>query len=138
MPYYFVNLSLHLLVSAGILALILFLGKKNNERKHRRGVAFLLPAILTIVFLIQVISLSIPRTLDIVHVLKNNYRSTVGTVTSIGFLNNTVVIDGTTYYFDPFQFKPQTGDELFITYTPNAHYIYEFRPVESDSQSITE
>ncbi len=132
MPYFFINLTMHLLISAGILGIVLFCARRNTARKNRRGIYFLLPTLFTLIFLFQVISFSIPRALDIVHVLKSNYRSEQGTVESVGYLNHTVVIDKTVYYFNPFLFKPEKGDQLMISYTPNARYVYDFRKIEKN------
>jgi hypothetical protein len=47
-------------------------------------------------------------------------------------LNHTVVINKTVYYYDPFLYKPEKGDELIISYTPNARYISDFHKIEEN------
>lgn len=133
MPYFFINLAIHISISIGILLVILFCVKKNATRKNRRGIYFLLPTILTLVFMFQVIQFSIPRALDIVYVLKNNYRSEQGVVESVGYLNHSVVINKTVFYFNPFLYKPEKGDELLVSYSPNAKYINDFQRIENNN-----
>ena len=133
--YYFVNLIFHLLVSLGILFLILISFRRNRTRKVNRGVYFLLPTVLTILFLLQSILYTIPRAIDMIYILKDNYRTASGVVTDVGFLNNTVEADGTKYYMNPFLYKPVVGDHLIIVYTPNAHYAVELRPSADETRS---
>ncbi len=127
MPYYFINLTLHLMVSGGLLFLILVSIRQNQTRKTKRGFLFFLPVLLTLIFLFQAASYTIPRALDMIYVLKNNYRTTDGVVTDVGYLNNTMTIDDTTYYFNPFLYKPEEGDRLTVLYTPYARFVGEVK-----------
>lgn len=128
MVYFFINLILHAAISFGLLMLLLFLSEKNRKRSNKRGIYFLLPVVVVLIFLYQVITFSIPRILDSVTVIKNNYQTETGVVESIGFLNHSVTMDNKTYYYNPFMFEPQKGDTLVILYTPNAHYAYSLSP----------
>jgi hypothetical protein len=127
MPYYFINLTLHLMISCGILFLILVSIRQNKTRKTKRGFLFLLPVLLTLIFLFQSASFTIPRALDMIYVLKNNYRTIDGVVTDVGYLNNTMMIDDQTYYFNPFLYKPEEGDQLTVLYTPYARFVGEVK-----------
>jgi len=126
--YFFINLVLHAAISFGLLMLLLFLSEKNRKHRNKRGIYFLLPVVVVLIFLYQVITFSIPRIVDSVTVIKNNYQSETGVVESIGFLNHSVTMDHKTYYYNPFMFEPQKGDTLVILYTPNAHYAYSLSP----------
>ena len=128
MIYFFINLVLHIAVSFGLLMLLLYLSEKNRKRTNKRGIYFLLPVVIVLIFLYQVITFSVPRVLDSVSVLKNNYQSETGVVESIGFLNHSVTMNNKTFYYNPFMFEPQKGDTLVILYTPNAHYAYSLSP----------
>ena len=128
MVYFFINLILHAAISFGLLMLLLFLSEKNRKRSNKRGIYFLLPVVVVLIFLYQVITFSVPRILDSVTVIKNNYQTETGVVESIGFLNHSVTMDNKTYYYNPFMFEPQKGDTLVILYTPNAHYAYSLSP----------
>lgn len=123
MVYFFVNLCLHLLVSLTILLFLLKFVSNNRNRRNRKGISYLLPAVLTVVFLVQVLSVSAPRVLDSVYVIKQNYQTMSGRVESVKYMNHALVIDGETYYYNPFMQEPHAGDNLEISFTPYAHYI---------------
>ncbi len=107
---------------------LLLLSEKNRKRTNKRGIYFLLPVAVVLIFLYQVIAFSVPRVLDSVSVIKNNYQTETGVVESIGFLNHSVTMNNKTFYYNPFMFEPQKGDTLVILYTPNAHYAYSLSP----------
>ena len=130
MVYFFINLFLHLLLSAALLLLILKGVSNNQKRRNKKGIAYLLPAVLTLFFLILTVSYSAPRLMDSVYVVKKNFQTTIGEVESVGYLNHLLVIDGNKYYYNPFLFKPQAGDTLEISYTPYAQYIMVLALVE--------
>ena len=128
MVYFFINLVLHTAISFGLLMLLLLFSEKNRKRTNKRGIYFLLPVVVVLIFLYQVITFSVPRVLDSVSIIKNNYQTETGVVESIGFLNHSVTMNNETFYYNPFMFEPQKGDTLVILYTPNAHYAYSLSP----------
>lgn len=130
MVYFFINLILHLIVSVGLLLLLLFYSDKNKKRLNRRGWTFLLPVIVVLVFLWQTGAVTIPRVIDSVSVIKGNYLTATGVVESVEYLNHAAVIDGTSYYYNPFVYKPKVGDEITVSYTPYAHFAYELLPAK--------
>lgn len=136
MIYFFINLFLHFLVSALLLILLLRLVNNNRRRKNRRGITYLFPVVVSIVFLIQVITASAPRVLDSVYVMKQNYQTVSGRVESVKYLNHALIIDGETYYYNPFFPQPQPGDVYEISYTPYAHYISEFSLAQQPDSGI--
>ena len=107
MVYYFLNFAVHSLISLFFLFFIMH---------------YVFPVIITLVFLFQVTSSVIPRALDCIYILKSEYTVSVGTVQSVGYLNHSIVVGDETYYFNPFAFKPQKGDELIINYTPHRRF----------------
>ena len=125
MIYFFINLCIHFLISIGLLLALLRFVSNNQKHKNRRGISYLLPVVITVIFLFQAISVTAPRLLDCVYVMKQNYETISGKVESVGYLNHALVIDGEKYYYNPFIFKPQAGDILEISFTPYAHYVSE-------------
>ena len=125
MIYFFINLCFHFLISIGLLLALLRFVSNNQKRRNRRGISYLLPVVITVIFLFQAVSVTAPRLLDSVYVLKQNYETISGRVESVGYLNHALVIDGEKYYYNPFIFKPQAGDILEISFTPYAHYVSE-------------
>ena len=127
--YYFINLSLHFLISLTLMLIFLHFAKKNQLRKNKRGISFLLPSLLAVIFLVQVMTFTVPRILDSVNVVKADYRTVTGQVESVRFLNHALVINGKTFYYNPLIYKPKVGDELKISYTPRAGYIADLEPI---------
>ena len=125
MIYFFINLCIHFLISIGLLLALLRFVSNNQKHKNRRGISYLLPVVITVIFLFQAVSVTAPRLLDSVYVLKQNYETISGRVESVGYLNHALVIDVEKYYYNPFIFKPQAGDILEISFTPYAHYVSE-------------
>jgi len=123
MIYFFINLCFHFLISIGLLLILLRFVSINQKRKNKKGISYLLPVVVTVVFLFQAVSVTAPRLMDSVYVMKENYQTISGKVESVGYLNHALVIDGEKYYYNPFIFKPQAGDILEISYTPYAHYV---------------
>lgn len=130
MSYYWTNLAAHLLVSLILLIIFLAAVKGSQEYRWKKGFLFLLPSVLMIVLLIQLSVFSIPRVLDSTTVLRSTYRMESGKIESISQFNNTVVINGITYYVNPFDFELEVGDEVSIKYTPYAHYAYSLEKAE--------
>ncbi|MEI8200114.1 MAG: hypothetical protein WCG21_08630 [Eubacteriales bacterium] len=127
MIYFFINLCLHFLISVGLLLALLRFVSNNQKHRNRRGISYLLPVVITVIFLFQSLYVTAPRLLDCVYVLKQNYETISGKVESVGYLNHALVIDGEKYYYNPFIFKPQAGDILEISFTPYAHYVSELK-----------
>lgn len=123
MVYFYINLIGHLAGSVLLLLIIMRFVSNNRQHKNKKGIAFLLPVFVTVIFLIQVMSFSVPRVLDSVSIIKNSYSTVTGHVESVGLLNNAMKVDGKTYYYNPFLYNPQVGDLLEISYTPYAHYV---------------
>ena len=130
MVYFFINLCIHLTVSILLLLLILRFVSNNQHRRNKKGISYLFPVAVTIVFLFQALSVTAPRAMDSVYVLKENYQTISGRVESVKYLNHALVIDGVTYYYNPFVPQPKTGDNLEISFTPYAHYIAELAVIQ--------
>ncbi len=128
MVYFFINLCLHLLVSIVLLLVILRLVDNNKKQKNKRGIFFLLPAILTIVFLFQVLTYTAPRIMDTVSILKQSYQTVTGRVDEVKYMNHALQIKGETYYYNPFMLNPKVGDIYDVSYTPSAHYALTLVP----------
>lgn len=127
--YYFINLSLHFLISLTLMLIFLHFAKKNQLRKNKRGISFLLPSLFAVIFLVQVMTFTVPRILDSVNIVKADYRTVTGQVESVRFLNHALVINGKTFYYNPLIYKPKVDDELKISYTPRAGYIADLEPI---------
>jgi len=134
--YFFINLCLHLTVSILLLLLILRFVSNNQNRRNKKGISYLFPVAVTIIFLVQALTITAPRAMDSVYVLKDNYQTISGRVESVKYLNHALVIDGETYYYNPFVPQPKTGDNLEISFTPYAHYIAELAVIQDTGNDL--
>ena len=132
MSYFWANLGAHLLVSLILLLILLWSVKTTQHHRWKKGFLFLTPVVLMIILLVQMALCTIPRILDSTTVLRSTYHIKTGEIESVGSLGNTIVVDGTTYYVNPFSFEMETGDEVTVKYTPYAHYAYSLELYESD------
>lgn len=132
MSYFWANLGAHFFISLILLIFFLWSIKNTQHNRWKRGIFYLLPVVLVIILLVQLALFSIPRLLDTTTVLRSSYRMKSGTIESVSSLKNHVVIDGTTYYVNPFSFELKKGDEVTVKYTPYAHYAYSIEIEEPE------
>lgn len=130
MSYFWVNLSAHLLVSFLLLLLFLWCVKNNQHNRWKKGFLFLAPFVVMVILLFQLSIYVVPRILDTTTVLRSTFRITDGTIEDVNSMKNSIVIDGDTYYVNPFSFEYEVGDEVTVKYTPYARYAYELEIVK--------
>ena len=133
MVYFTINLMIHMTISCFFIIFILRFAKINKQRKNTRGISFLFPVLLSILFLFHAILNTFPKLADTVPVFTQVYQPPQsGTVESISFFNNSLVIDGTKYFYNPFAYKPEEGDIIQIYSTPYSHYAAKVLPVTEE------
>ena len=114
MSYFWANLGAHLLVSLIILLILLWAVKNTQQNRWKKGFLFITPVVLMVILFVQMAIFSIPRVLDTTTVLRSTYHIRTGQIDKIGALGTTIVIDGTTYYVNPFSFDMEVGDEVTV------------------------
>ena len=131
MVYFFINLIIHIAVSVFLLGGMLRFIRMNRTRKNRKGLTFFMPVVCVAIFSFHAFTNTLPKMADIPAMVQSTYQPMKsGIVESVGWFNNTVVIDGVKYYFNPFAYKPVVGDHLNISATEYAKYIAHFSIVE--------
>ena len=138
MSYFWFNLGGHLLISLILLIVLIWAYKNTQQNRWRKGFLFLLPVVIVIILLLQLSFFSIPRLLDTTTVLRSSYRMHSGTIESVSSMKDHIVIDGTTYYVNPFSFELHEGDEVTVKYTPYAHYAYSLELADTDEIKETD
>lgn len=133
MSYFWANLAGHLLISLILLIIFLWTVKNTQHNRWKHGYLIFAQVVLVIILLVQMALCSIPRLLDTTTVLRSSYRMSSGTIESVSSFKDRVVIDGTSYYINPFSFELKVGDEVTVKYTPYAHYAYSLELEEDDS-----
>ena len=132
MSYFWFNLGGHLFISLILLIVFLWSFKNTQQNRWKKGFLYVLPTVLAVILLIQLALFSIPRILDTSTVLRSTYRMHSGKIESVSSLKDHVVVDGTTYYVNPFSFDLNEGDEVTVKYTPYAHYAYSMELQEDE------
>ncbi|MBQ6271163.1 MAG: hypothetical protein IJK65_05595 [Clostridiales bacterium] len=135
MSYFWANLAGHLLITLILLIVFLWTVKNTRQNRWKHGYLIFLQVALLIVLLVQMGLYSIPRLLDTTTVLRSSYRMSSGKIESVSQFKDRIVIDGTSYYINPFSFELKVGDEVTVKYTPYAHYAYSLE-LEEDDNSV--
>ena len=135
MSYFWANLAGHLLITPILLIVFLWAVKNTRQNRWKHGYLIFLQVALLIVLLVQMGLCSIPRLLDTTTVLRSSYRMSSGKIESVSQFKDRIVIDGTSYYINPFSFELKVGDEVTVKYTPYAHYAYSLE-LEEDDNSV--
>ena len=131
MIYFFINLMIHLSVSGIFLFFLIRTAEANAGRKNKRGISFLLPFLFSVFFLLHGLWNTFPKAADSVAIVKQSYQPIVeGSVEEIGFINNTLKINGVVYFYNPFAYKPNVGDTIRISTTEYSRYIANLSVVE--------
>lgn len=134
MKYFYVNLAVHVLIFSAFVVLMIIFLKRNNKRKTKHGVFYLAPVFFAALAILDMLFFTGPRILDIKNVANKTYQLATGKVEKIGYLNNTITIDGKKYYVNPLAEIPPEGTTLMVEYTEYGHYIIEL----SEASQIVE
>lgn len=125
MKYFYVNLACHVFVFCVLVVSMLIFLKRNSERKTKHGFVYLLPLVISLFAVLDMVFLAGPRLVDIQNMTTDSYQFTTGKVESVGFFNNTIVVDGKTFYINPLSDIPPEGSQIRIKHTDYAHYVVE-------------
>ena len=131
MKYYLANLALHLLVTLLLGLLVVIFADRNKKRKTKYPVSYFIPTIAAIIVAIYAFNVAGPRLLDLSDVATQNYYSYPGVIEEIAIFNNSLVIDGETYYINPLRDLPLEGSKVRIRYTRYSNYVISVEPVDA-------
>ena len=135
MLYFALTLLISLVLSGTLLAGLIISLKINWARQNRRPISFLMPVFLMIVFMLTTLYLTVPRLLDSVYLLNNNY-SIEEIQISNGDIGWNSLTDGTrVFFYNQTRFHPENGKTYRISYTPNSLYIVSMTEVIETGES---
>ncbi len=135
MLFFLLTLILSLILSA---TLLIGLGKSlqiNWARKNRRPISFLTPVILTSVFVLLTLTLTIPRMLDTVSILAGNYAIDEVHIAEGDIGWNTLNDGQRQFFFNQWRIHFEADKNYRLTYTPNSLYIVDYFEVDSTAAS---
>ena len=129
MVYFTFNLMIHLSISSILVVFILRFATTNKKRKNTKGISFLFPVALSVIFLFHATTNTFPKLADTVSVYREiSQPLREGEVESVSFFNNTLVMDGVKYFYNPFIQKPKKGENIKLYCSPHSRYIVKLLP----------
>lgn len=135
MIYFALTLLVSLILSGTLLAGLIISLQINWARQNRRPISFLMPVILMAVFMLTTLYLTVPRSLDTVSLLTNNYAIEEISVDS-GDIGWNSLTDGTrVFFYNQDRFHPEGGKTYRISYTPHSLYIVGMTEVIETGES---
>ena len=130
MKYYIANLAVHVVVTLIMIVAVIVFSNRNRKRKTRYVVSYFIPSVLAVITALYAFYITAPRLLDLSDVATQNYYSYTGVIDERSLLNNTLVIDGDTYYIYPLRELPDEGSKVRIRYTRFCNYVISVESVE--------
>ena len=131
MKYYIANLAVHVVVTLIMIVFVIVFSNRNRKRKTRYVATYFLPTALAVVTAFYMFYITGPRLLDLSDVATQNYYSYTGVIEERSLLNNTLVIDGDTYYINPLRELPPEGSKVRIRFTRFCNYVISVESVET-------
>ncbi|MBP3265871.1 MAG: hypothetical protein J6L84_02860 [Clostridiales bacterium] len=131
MKYYIANLAVHVVVTLIMIVSVIVFSNRNRKRKVRYVATYFLPTALAVVTAFYMFYITGPRLLDLSDVATQNYYSYTGVIEERSLLNNTLVIDGDTYYINPLRELPPEGSKVRIRFTRFCNYVISVESVET-------
>ncbi len=131
MKYYLANLALHLLVTLLLGLVVVIFADRNRKRKTKYPVSYFIPTVAAIIVATYAFHVAGPRLLDLSDVATQNYYSYTGVIEEIALFNNSLVIDGETYYINPMRDLPGEGSKVRIRYTRYSNYVISVEAVDT-------
>ncbi len=135
MKYFYVNLAAHLLVFIALVVAMLICLRRNNKKQTKHGFVYLAPVVCATLAVLYMVFLAGPRILDIKNITSDTYQMTTGKIETIGYLNNTVTVEGKKFYINPLADIPKEGTIVRIKYTEYGNYVLELS--EASQNTIT-
>ena len=132
------NLAAHAVIFIVFVILMLVFLRRNNKRKVKHGFMYLAPVFFAIVSVVYMVFLTGPRILDIRNITEDIYQFTSGKIESIGYFNNTIQVEGKTFYINPLADIPEEGTSIRIKHTNYGNYVVEMSGYTQNSDSDTE
>lgn len=122
MNYFLANFGAHIIVLAILLVALFITSNRTMRRKVKHTLTYFLPVVLCIAVFVDVVLVIAPRCFDLSVVIKGKFEQKTGVVEDVGYFNNTIVIDGVTYYVNPFRDIPKEGSTVEFKYTNESKY----------------
>jgi hypothetical protein len=133
--YFALSLALSLVISGTLLAGLVKSLQINWARKNRRPVSFLTPVILTGLFILLSLYLTVPRLLDTVSMASGSYIIEEISLSNGDIGWNSLNSGQRSFFYNQWRFHPATGKTYRVSFTPHSLYIVSMSEVMDTSES---
>lgn len=136
MVYYIYSLSLCLLLSLCLFAMLLYRIKINTDHKNRHAISYFLPVILSAAFIYFSITITAPRLLDLPSVITGRFSIEEAVLNADQISRNSVRTNSGIFYYGFGLDTPESQKAYKIEYTPRSRYIIRVEPLTTSSDTI--
>lgn len=132
MTFYFLfSLLLSLILVAGLFLLLINRLQVNWTGRNKRGISFLLPVGIVILFFFTVGLDTYPRLLDTVNAIQKNFKTIEISGENINTQNNKYIIFDEIYLASPSEEAIVNDETYSLSYLPNTKIIIRQEKVET-------
>lgn len=136
MVYYIYSLSLCLLLSLCLFAMLLYRVKINTEHKNRHAISYFLPVVVTAAFIYFSVTITVPRILDLPAVITGRLSIEETVLNSGQISRNSVKTNSGTFYYGFGLKAPESEIAYKIEYTPRSRYIIRVETIASAADNV--
>ncbi|MGB4609326.1 MAG: hypothetical protein WBH77_01745 [Saccharofermentanales bacterium] len=124
MPLYFLfSLGASLTLAIGLLALLINRLQVNWTRQNKVGISFLLPVLITIIFIFVIYLDTQPKVLDLINLFQGNTKTLEVQSEDIEVQGNNLIIDDQIYLLSPSSEKISDQKTYRFSYLPHTKII---------------
>lgn len=124
MPFYFLfSLGVSLILAISLFALLINRLQVNWTRQNKIGISFLLPVLITIVFIFVIYLDTQPKILDLINLIQGNTKTIEVQSEEIEVQGNNLIIDDQIYLVSPLSEKISDQKTYRFSYLPNSNII---------------
>ncbi|NLJ71145.1 MAG: hypothetical protein GX328_06760 [Clostridiaceae bacterium] len=124
MPLFFLfSLGVSLILAIALFALLINRLQVNWTRQNKIGISFLLPVLITIIFIFVVYLDTQPKILDLINLIQGNTKTIEVQSEEIKVQGNNLIIDDQIYLLSPLSEKISDQKTYRFSYLPNSKII---------------
>jgi len=123
-PFYFLfSLGVSLTLAIALLALLINRLQANWTRQNKVGISFLLPVLITIIFIFVIYLDTQPKVLDLINLIQGNTKTIEAQSEEIEVQGNNLIINDQIYLLSPLSEKIFEQKTYRFSYLPNSKII---------------
>lgn len=132
MGYLIVRFIVDMIITAALLWLLIMSSRRSHPQQARHPLQMLLPSLVALLLLIQVLTQSGPKAVDLIRPGAQGAPAATIEVESTSWpLGRLRATDDSQYYFNPFKLHPESGERYTLTYMPLSRYVVKINPADT-------